>query len=835
MAEPPPRVLEKPEAAGAVPWIARYTKEHVERDVNNTGGNLEPTPDLDRRFTHLERQDEYRHHARGMQLATMQWLPNEYALPPEPPVEAHNHTLTPGQGKESENPPAEDTDKAINTRSVRDILSERGVNGIWDPSHNADITVHLKMSIQEDLDESLEEFCRLQRLGDFASARKFFMENLRDHIEKPYVFIAYAEMLLEQGDYHTLSEIDGDATLKRSRRLKHGGDEDLLMTYWKLIQVFVAYHKPGSRPFRQSYIVLKALNDLRTTMHPDDRDVSSTEARKSDSMDLCERIRNFIKDWSSPTRGYDPPTTLALLDVLVSHALHRLRNSVMADVRIGDCEDILNQCTPLVLSIIENDPKSMKCRPFSRWMLAKVKLADDKDSKRRKSQQQHLASSPGMVLSLWYPQLPHYIPLKKENPGWKLVDGTPELECPVRTVVKTSRALCDYHTEAMALEELIVRSKNPVKEFEELSNLQKLTQGDIYNYLRTLIPMYLISNTEDSRDGLRKEVSEIIRGSGTSHFLQPLDSWVLRMLQYSLENDEVIAERTLQKADRIYKHLPRNFRQNIDVVFPDVRQRVSRLHSLKHNRYSDVVPNKQKEQLSRIKQHEYSNLPHESAKTPKNPNGILKSHMFDGKRTNPFEDVGNPSQGQDMSHQCYKDPVKGPNSSHTYQLEPQTRGKDVETAEVDYYDYYGEETDSIYSSSSSGELSDATTFLRRPAGEFIERRRPTRLAHLRDHDHGPDRSDSYENYRSWRMLAKVRLDSPKRGTDIQKDEKDGKQEERIPSNEVDIKEPETIPTTNTETQPIPHRPTMPMIESVEDLGEKAEEPKSSSPEADQGA
>jgi hypothetical protein len=82
---------------------------------------------------------------------------------------------------------------------------------IWNTSTRQDTTIHFNLDIEEDSEEPLEEFSRLKRLGNFKAAGEFFQANLFGYIEdSPYVAVEYADMLLEQGDYERLFELNQD-------------------------------------------------------------------------------------------------------------------------------------------------------------------------------------------------------------------------------------------------------------------------------------------------------------------------------------------------------------------------------------------------------------------------------------------------------------------------------------------------------------------------------------------------------------------------------------------------------------------------------------------------
>ena len=89
-------------------------------------------------------------------------------------------------------------------KSCRTTTRFREADGVvWDISRTKDVTMHLELDATEDLEPDLDDFCRLARLGNFQQAKQFFRDNLEQHIDDPYIFVQYAQMLMEMGDYHS--------------------------------------------------------------------------------------------------------------------------------------------------------------------------------------------------------------------------------------------------------------------------------------------------------------------------------------------------------------------------------------------------------------------------------------------------------------------------------------------------------------------------------------------------------------------------------------------------------------------------------------------------------
>lgn len=94
------------------------------------------------------------------------------------------------------------------TRVEQTSSAPTRVDGVWDPGQSKDLTVHMNLEITDDLDEELEQFCHLYKTGCFLEAHSFFDESLADYMHKPHVFVMYATMLLRQGSYHEICELD---------------------------------------------------------------------------------------------------------------------------------------------------------------------------------------------------------------------------------------------------------------------------------------------------------------------------------------------------------------------------------------------------------------------------------------------------------------------------------------------------------------------------------------------------------------------------------------------------------------------------------------------------
>jgi hypothetical protein len=82
------------------------------------------------------------------------------------------------------------------------------------PDSDQDITISLELDVEGDVESQLEEFSRLQRLGDFHAAEQYFQTNLDEYLNIPLVAVEYAEMLLQQGAYQRLKDLLQRSELK---------------------------------------------------------------------------------------------------------------------------------------------------------------------------------------------------------------------------------------------------------------------------------------------------------------------------------------------------------------------------------------------------------------------------------------------------------------------------------------------------------------------------------------------------------------------------------------------------------------------------------------------
>lgn len=122
------------------------------------------------------------------------------------------------------------------------------VDAVYNSTDARDLTVHLELDLLRDVDEELEDFNQLARMGNFTAAESCFESYLKEHMSTdPSIFVQYAEMLLEKGDYKSLLVLDGNSVFGRrgfpgrKNPEKFECKEPLEMN-WMLVRAMALFH-----------------------------------------------------------------------------------------------------------------------------------------------------------------------------------------------------------------------------------------------------------------------------------------------------------------------------------------------------------------------------------------------------------------------------------------------------------------------------------------------------------------------------------------------------------------------------------------------------------------
>lgn len=149
------------------------------------------------------------------------------------------------------------------------------IDAVYNSADTRNLTAHLDLELSQDIEDELEEFSRLSRIGNFASAESFFDLHLRSHLSNPSLFVQYADMLLKKGDFKALMSVD-DSSIFVTR--DEGGPHDYgfefhqLEMNWKLIRaITLCYSQHKLHTVRE--VIQGPFRSVRNTLH-----IGSTEA-----------------------------------------------------------------------------------------------------------------------------------------------------------------------------------------------------------------------------------------------------------------------------------------------------------------------------------------------------------------------------------------------------------------------------------------------------------------------------------------------------------------------------------------------------------------------------
>lgn len=289
---------------------------------------------------------------------------------------------------------------------------------------------------------------------------------------------------------------------------------------------------------------------------------------------FIQGISKIIKDWRSAAEQ-DAVTTMALLDLLMVEAVTCLDMMILDQL-----DEILEHATPLAISLLRHDAAQPKSRGYTQWIIVKAcSIAlQDPTIRRYKSQ---LDSFPGVAVKVGHFEA--YIPLNSENPGWHRPEPAPHVVNAIKLAINTARELGDYRTEVLGLKYLITFTENPVNEFQELCELHRRVEGDMSEYLLSLICTYLVSNSEDSKSRLKEDLRERIQSPAFEAIHSRDRIWMANMLFYALERDGPLAEQAIEAADDCSDYLSPGLLDAIEAKNPDFYPQVDQRRATRNS------------------------------------------------------------------------------------------------------------------------------------------------------------------------------------------------------------------------------------------------------------
>ncbi|WAO95778.1 Hypothetical protein NCS54_01341900 [Fusarium falciforme] len=499
------------------------------------------------------------------------------------------------------------------------------------PCRAKDVGVRLEFNVYQDLDDELEEFSRFIRRGEFGTAKIFFREHLLAHITNPWVFVQYAEMLFQMGDYKSLLQLDSEPVFRRIRlRDRHEDVEAMrrLEINWRLIkavclsctqhelqpvldeicqphQIIPVRGDVGSTEIRiiclamalmdyanrrnvgmralpsnladwgnwkQLYELLQAqgriwdFRDLFTTACLC-FSIKSAEEQLLGSRTILEAI---AEDWSMPMND-DESTLLALVDLLTTMALNRINH--VEDHRLS--KEYLAHASIVVEAVTTVYPHLTKSRPFLQFIVTQSSISLGKGTGNRLAYN-YLTDFPGLTAFSLDLELPFYVPVRRENPGWDPPDLPENTFGPLEMALEASRSMDDYKMEGLCLRALALRSREPSRFFEELARVQKNTQQDMRGYLMTCLSKYLVVKDRDSREDLLTDLNGFGWWQETSNLLNPDKACARDIIQHALSPPhQTHFSKSIEAGFRHYQWLPDTFQGFIDQHMETPRRKSS--------------------------------------------------------------------------------------------------------------------------------------------------------------------------------------------------------------------------------------------------------------------
>ncbi|KAK1450198.1 hypothetical protein CMEL01_07534 [Colletotrichum melonis] len=564
----------------------------------------------------LHRQRSWRHQSFPEPTYEGRDRPEMGEAPSNPPMSTPYHL--PQQPK-AENPLGSyDISEAMNDHLPRQSKTENQPKVNVDPQNPQDITIHTELVATIDLEEELEDYSRLVRLGRFKAAQKFFTYKLLGFIENAYVLDHYCEGLSAMPDFHKLSQI-GETFVPRpqcgvvqahtymllSKADFVGGVNSmetlaqvrLYRADTKKIQMLVGGLSPKenvakfhANEIAEVYLHLRAegriweFGDLLQVLLRGSREPACQVLEvllRCDLGDGKDRLIKLIKaveeDWS--VAEINEETSFALLEIFTTIVL----DSMCHSENTGLVNTIFGFSQKKALEVLQLNPTNSKSRPYLRWIISKVLLEQYSDPRITGffSLKQCLHNFPGHRIAPNLSDLPKlcmisYAPDEDEAPRWSPDPATTVGHDEVlRTVLGVAEELGDVWMQATCLQLLIYQSPEPRTLLQSLDDLWR-SAGTHQRHLETRLYRYIpeaLRTTED-RDGLQRQI--LLSAKASSQGLKPYAEYmILRALTTRQEEKDSYLERAMDALNSSFQgYVPQSHTQ-IPTENPSVRKTTS--------------------------------------------------------------------------------------------------------------------------------------------------------------------------------------------------------------------------------------------------------------------
>ncbi|KAK4200941.1 hypothetical protein QBC40DRAFT_279144 [Triangularia verruculosa] len=472
--------------------------------------------------------------------------------------------------------------------------SNEPANLFVDPARPQDITVHMSLPVQDDLEDLLEECSRLRRLGNFHEALGVFEDQLEHFFDNRYVLLQYGQCLLEAGQYVQLDLLAKNHWPSRSEDLLQSGWDMILHTAnlgaqgtidakgqahevamsclrrkWPkldsteaqmLVHVVVncktedqfeslgnwhdLYRHLINRgmiwEFRDifqevlfSFGLDTAFGLIKSPLHVETERPGNANTTAHSYTSRCQQLYIDLEKGNE-----DESTLFALLDIFTTLAL---RSS-----QLTDQEEVAERCMELATKQIprlaqQNNDYAMS-RPYLRWSVAKILIRESC----RKTFEDSMVFNGLKRGELLFPtaafpfaNLPVYSPADDEVPHWHPKSMSPTSDSDnavIRTVLQAAEELGDLDLQVGCLQELMYRGGLPAeKVVVSLEDIWSST-GQL-NALKMLhLFRYMLAHTDSARRQLRRDI--LCDGEPAEQKLRLAQCMILRALAPSPREKE---------------------------------------------------------------------------------------------------------------------------------------------------------------------------------------------------------------------------------------------------------------------------------------------------------
>lgn len=445
----------------------------------------------------------------------------------------------------------------------QDFGSNQSPTHFVKPYDPQDVTIHMSLPVQDDLEDVLEECSRLRRLGHFRDAIELFEDQLAHFMDNGYVLVQYSLCLFEAGEYGRLASLAPAVARSSISYENHGpglrrdprGPLNVMLNLLRCraeidsvdsaeyeslkyaAETFVSRSWPtidstearlltliASRAFDVNnglpdwnvmyrHLVDKGmiwefrdiLQELVQTNHVDQVLNRLTHTTISSVTPLLmDPLDRICKAWD--TDSDDDSTLFALLDIFTSMALIYKEDSHAA-ARADKCMDLANK---YALKLVKSDENNSLSRPYLRWTMAKILVKEEypkkfEDSVLFKGCQRGTLKVPRFTFPAQL--LPVYIPVEDETPVWQPNTALDRSCAPIiRAVMEAAEEVGDLEMQAACLRELMYRGDEaPEKIIKKLTALWQ-SAGNMHMIRIMHLFSYMLAHTPSARKQLRKDI-----------------------------------------------------------------------------------------------------------------------------------------------------------------------------------------------------------------------------------------------------------------------------------------------------------------------------------------